>query len=142
MMAVGMFAGLVFVQLTLSADVRILDAVADPPIHEFTPHATQRAPPAVAALDVNVQFVPSGDVIIPLFAAAAHKVPFHAMTRIGVDVGSVNPAGEAFVHVVVGFAAYRMKLLPAAAPNSILGAVSWNVDPVVPKNPVGPVNPV
>ena len=108
LMVVGMLAGAVFVHVDPSVDVRILDAVADPAIHVFPPHAIQRAPPAVAALDVIVQFVPSGEVIMPLFAAAAHMVPFHAIIRIGVDPGFENPAVDASVHVVVGFAAYRI----------------------------------
>jgi hypothetical protein len=104
LIAAGMLAGLVFVQLTLSVDVRMLNAVLEPAIHVFPPHAMERAPPAVAALDVNVQFTASGDVIMPLFAAAAQIVPFHAIIKIGSEPGSENPVADASIHVLVGSA--------------------------------------
>jgi hypothetical protein len=100
----GILAGLVFVQLMLSVDLRRYDAVAEPAIHVVPSQAIETAPPAVAALAVRVQLIPSGEVITPVFAAPAHRLPFHARARIGAEPDKF--VGDARDHVVVGSAAY------------------------------------
>ena len=101
----GRFAGVEEVHVTLSVDFRIVDAVMDPAIHVVPFHAIDSAPPAVVALEVSVQFTPSGEVVTPVLAAAAQIVPFHAIIGMGMDP-VVNPADEAFDQVEVGSDAY------------------------------------
>lgn len=90
------------VQLTpLSPDHTIFDNVVDPPT-QYIPFAVMEYAPLATA---DVQFVPSGEVITALLAAAAHKRPFHASIRIGVELAEKFVV-DASVHVVVGSAAY------------------------------------
>jgi hypothetical protein len=90
-------------QVMPSLDDTIFEAVNDPPTQYIPFAAMEYAPLAKAA----VQFVPSGEVITALFAAAAHKRPFHARARIGAELVEKFVV-DTTVHVLVGSAAYWM----------------------------------
>jgi hypothetical protein len=121
-MVEGMLPGFSFDHVVPpSVDLTTYNAVVDPPIHVDPFAAIETAPPAAAALAEIVHVVPSGEVATPLAAAAAHRLPFHAIDKIGIELDVKLPAGTV-VHVLVGSAAdWMYPVAPArAAPSSTL----------------------